>query len=141
MDVIIGKQFPEKLIPIIDESKKSIKIIVFDWRWYPNDAGSPAQLFNQAFVRAVRRGVDVRAITNFEGIVKTLAPLGIKAKKLNSKNLLHAKFIIIDDYFLVLGSHNFTQNAFSSNYEASLIGEDAEAIKKLSNFFETLWLL
>jgi len=97
MRTIIGSEFPKIVIPKIDEAKKSIKIVVFDWRWYPNDPGSSCQLFNQSLVRAVRRGVDIGAITNFEGIAKTLEALGIKAKKIRVADIVHCKFIIIDD--------------------------------------------
>jgi len=141
MQTIIGWEFPEKVIPLINEAKSKIRIVVFDWRWYPNDPGSSCQLFNQSLVRAVRRGVDIGAITNFEGIAKTLEALGIKAKKIRVADIVHCKFIIIDDYFVVIGSHNFTQNAFTKNFEASVIFEDTEAAKKLLEFFEKLWLL
>jgi hypothetical protein len=49
IEAISGKQFPEKVIPLLDNSVKSIDIVVFDWRWYPNDPAASAQLFNQAF--------------------------------------------------------------------------------------------
>jgi len=141
MQTIIGGQFTEKVIPLINDAKNKIRLVVFDWRWYPNDPACNCQLFNQSLVRAVRRGVDCKAICNFEGIAKTLSALGIEAKKIRVANLVHAKFIIIDDNFFVIGSHNFTQNAFSSNFEASVIGEDNETTKKLSAFFDSLWQL
>ncbi len=56
METIIGKEFPQKVIPLIEQAKTSIDIVVFDWRWYPQDPGASVQLFNQAIVRAVRRG-------------------------------------------------------------------------------------
>ena len=64
MDTIIGKEFPDKVIPLIDNAKYTIDIVVFDWRWYPQDPGASVQLFNQSIVRSVRRGVKVRAIAN-----------------------------------------------------------------------------
>lgn len=139
MSAIIGPEFPKILIPKIDEAKNKIKIVVFDWRWYPNDTGSPVQLFNQALVRAVRRCVCVRAITNFPDIVKTLQKEGVEAKKLATKNLIHAKMIIIDDRIVVVGSHNITAPAFSTNYEVSTIIENEEQAKEYSQFFDKLW--
>ena len=120
-EVIIGKQFPDKVIPLIDNSKKSIKAVVFDWRWYPQDPGNPVQLFNQAIVRAVRRGVKVQAIANNDEIVRVLKSCGVNAKRLVTKNLLHCKLIIIDDIIIVMGSHNYTQSAFTTNFELSVI--------------------
>lgn len=141
MQAIIGKQYPKIVIPKIDEAKKSINIIMFDWRWYPNDPGASVQLFNQALVRAVRRGVSVRAITNFGDIVKTLEKVGVKAKKLQSKNLVHAKIIIIDESIVIIGSHNFTQNAFNMNFEISCMFENSDNAKEYLQYFNNLWPL
>jgi len=141
MQAIIGKQYPKIVIPKIDEAKKSIDIIMFDWRWYPNDPGASVQLFNQSLVRAGRRGVNVRAITNFGDIVKTLEKVGVKAKKLRSKNLVHAKIIIIDESIVIIGSHNFTQNAFNMNFEISCMFENSDNAKEYLQYFNNLWPL
>jgi len=140
METIIGSQFPQKVIPLINEAKKSIDIIVFDWRWYPNDPGNAVQLFNQTIVRAVRRGVCVRVITNSQEIVEILKNVGVQAKKLLTKNLVHAKIMIIDENLVVIGSHNYTQHAFQMNYELSVILRDAENISDFPNYFNKLWL-
>jgi len=139
MQAIIGKQFPKIIIPKIDEAKQSIKIIVFDWRWYANDPGNPVQLFNQALVRAVRRGVVVKAVANFPDIVKTLQAVGVEAKKLTTKNLVHAKMIIVDEKIVVVGSHNISVPAFTTNYEVSTMFEDEQAAKEYSQFFDSVW--
>jgi len=139
IEAIIGRQFVEKVIPLINEAKKSIDIIVFDWRWYANDAGSSVQLFNQSIVRAVRRGVRVRAIVNNSSILTTLVSLGCLARKLETKNLVHAKMMVLDSEIVVIGSHNYTQHAFTMNYELSVILRDEENISDFANFFNQLW--
>jgi phosphatidylserine/phosphatidylglycerophosphate/cardiolipin synthase-like enzyme len=136
---VIGKAFPEKVIPLIDEAKHSIKIIVFDWRWYPQNLGSSVQLFNQSIIRAARRGVEVKVLTNIEDVVKLLKSQGIKAKKLFSKKLLHAKMMLLDDENLVIGSHNYTQSAFEMNQEVSAIICGAEDLLPFVNFFNNLY--
>ena len=141
MELIIGKQFAEKIIPLIDEAKNTIRVVVFDWRWYPNDPGNPVQLFNQAIVRAAKRGVKVDAIVTFEPLVKTLRDLGVNAKKLTSTNLLHTKLILIDDEIVVVGSHNFTAPAFTKNFEVSVFFTDTELGQNLINYFNQIWQL
>ena len=137
--ILIGKEFPQNVIPLLDLAKKSIDIIVFDWRWYPQDPGALCQLFNQAIVRASRRGVQVRAIANHGEIIKILNDLGCQAKKLTTQRLVHCKIMIIDGECLISGSHNYTQNAFNINYEMSLILHDAEAALVATNFFNNLF--
>jgi phosphatidylserine/phosphatidylglycerophosphate/cardiolipin synthase-like enzyme len=139
MEIIIGKEFPEKVIPLIDQAKGTIDVVVFDWRWYPQNPGSPVQLFNQSIARAIKRGVVVRAVANTPEIVGILNQIGARAKKLNTPKLVHAKFIIIDDQYLVIGSHNYTETAFLMNYEVSVIIEDENVIKRVKEFFNNLY--
>ena len=135
---IIGSQFPKVVIPKIDAAKTSIKIIVFDWRWYPNEPGNPCQLFNQSIVRAVHRGVRVSVVTNNNDIVRTLKDIGAEAKKLILKKLVHAKLMLIDDKTVIIGSHNYTQSAFTMNYEISSMYEDLQSAQSFLKFFENL---
>lgn len=140
METIIGQQFLKKVVPIIDQTKNSLKIVVFDWRWYGNDPGNPVQIFNQAIVRAVRRGVKIEVIGNSEPVLRTLRSVGVQARKIVSKNLVHAKMIIIDDRDVIVGSHNFTYSAFTKNHEVSLYIQAAPQAQELINYFHNLWL-
>jgi phosphatidylserine/phosphatidylglycerophosphate/cardiolipin synthase-like enzyme len=139
METIVGKQFPKKVIPLIEQAKRTIDIVVFDWRWYPQDPGASVQLFNQAIVRAVRRGVKVRAITNSEDIIKILKSVGVEAKKLISQKLVHAKLMILDNEKVIIGSHNYTQSAFQMNFEISVILDKLENISDFFSFFNNLY--
>jgi phosphatidylserine/phosphatidylglycerophosphate/cardiolipin synthase-like enzyme len=141
MQAIIGNEFSQKVILLLDAAKSTIQIIVFDWRWYPNSIASPAQLFNQALVRAVKRGVIVQAVVNSDDIAAVLNKLGIAAKKAKTKNLLHAKQIVIDGKTLIIGSHNYSQAAMTTNYEASVIIEEMENPKPFLDLFNSLWQL
>lgn len=141
MQLIIGNDFHKKVIPLIDNARSTISIIVFDWRWYPDQIGNPVQLFNNSLVRAVKRGVDVRSIVNFSSVENILKSVGIKVKHPISKNVIHVKMMIIDNEILIIGSHNYTQNAFTMNHEISVILESCDKIDDLNKFFEGLWLL
>jgi phosphatidylserine/phosphatidylglycerophosphate/cardiolipin synthase-like enzyme len=139
MESIIGKQFPEKVIPLIENAKSSIKIVVFDWRWYPNDPANPVQLFNQAIIRAKRRGVDVKVVTNISEVINILKQEKIEAKKPATSRLIHSKMMIIDDKVLVLGSHNYTQSAFTMNHEASIVIEGESNLDSFIKYFYNLF--
>ena len=139
MQTISGRQFPQKVIPLIDQTDQTIDIVVFDWRWYPYDPGASVQLFNQAIIRAARRGVKVRAIVNSDSIINILRAEGVQAKKLASKNLMHCKLMILDGQKVVIGSHNYTQNAFDTNFELSVILDVSFDCADFFNFFNSLW--
>jgi phosphatidylserine/phosphatidylglycerophosphate/cardiolipin synthase-like enzyme len=136
---IISKDFPKYVIPLIESALYSIDIIVFDWRFYKNDPANPVSQFNQAIARACRRNVDVRCLVQNEGVVDRLTELGCWAKKLNSKRILHTKLLIIDKKRVIMGSHNYTQNAFSSNHEASIFVVLKDEKNALVEYFNNLF--
>jgi phosphatidylserine/phosphatidylglycerophosphate/cardiolipin synthase-like enzyme len=139
IQVLIGKEFPKELRKLFDEAKTSIDIIVFDWRWYKTKPACETQLFNQSIVRAIRRGVKVRAIVNSNEIIETLTSLGVKAKKLISPRLVHVKMIIIDENVVVVGSHNYTESAFERNFELSVVLRDVETDNRFNKFFNNIY--
>lgn len=139
MQTIIGKNYPKMVIPLIDKAVNSIKIVVFDWRWYANEPANPCQLFNASIIRARKRGVNVQVCVNSEKIAQPLRENDIDVKIPISKNLIHTKFIIIDDQVLVMGSHNFSQSAFTTNFETSIIQDDPLEINEFILFFHSIW--
>jgi len=140
IESIFGDEFPKKVLPLIESAKSNIKIIVFDWRWYPSDPGCACQLFNNALIRARKRGVIVSVLTNCDDTLQVLRQNGIIAKKPISKRLLHSKMMIIDQKILIIGSHNYTQNAFTSNFEASAILLGCDDLAKFDQYFNSLFV-
>ena len=141
MQAVIGQEFPKEIIPLIEKARHTIKVVVFFWGWYGNEPANPCQLFNSAMCRAVKRGVTVRACVNSEKVAKPLRANGIDTRIPISKNLMHTKMILIDDEVLVLGSHNFSQSAFTTNLETSIIAKNDEAMPRFVQFFDSIWSL
>ena len=139
MEILIGSDYPKKMIPLLDGAKKNIEIVVYDWRWYADQVGHPVQQFNMAIARAVNRGVIVRAVVNAHILVPVLTKVGVKVRQLKDRRTLHTKLVIIDSRTLVIGSHNFTRNAFTSNIETSIITEIPEGDERLASFFNNLY--
>lgn len=138
---IIGDEFVPEVIQHINNAQSNIDIVVFDWRHYPNTPNSKTSIFNQAIASACKRGVQVRAVVNSQEIKTFLDSIGAQTHIVNSKHLVHAKIILIDDTTTVIGSHNFTSQAFAVNFETSAIIENTQAQQRLREFFNTLWLL
>jgi phosphatidylserine/phosphatidylglycerophosphate/cardiolipin synthase-like enzyme len=136
---IISKDFPLVVIPLIDSAVNSIDIIVYDWRFYKHDHECSVSQFNEAVARACARGVNVRCLVQNANVVNALKQIGCNARLLNSKRILHTKLIIIDKKRVVLGSHNYTQSAFTSNYEASIFVKLESAENTLVQYFNNLF--
>lgn len=136
---IISKDFPKVVIPLIDSALTSLDIIVYDWRFYKNDINCSVSLFNQAIARACARGIKVRCLVQNAGVVNILKSMGCNARLINSKRTLHTKLLIVDGFRVVLGSHNYTQSAFDSNYEASIFVTLDNINNTLVQYFNNLF--
>ena len=137
--VLIGAQYSPAIVQLLDAAQRSVLVMMYDWQFYPRDPAHPVSLINLALIRAARRGLDVRVLTNFETSTAKLREVGIAAKCLNSTKLLHAKLVLVDGEHFVLGSHNLSQNAMTLNCEISTYCDDAAAATDLKNYFEMLW--
>ena len=136
---IIAADFPKVVVPLVDSALYSIDILVFDWRFYPTQPANAVSLFNSAIVRATRRGVMVNALVNSEAILPTLRDMGCSAKVVHSKKLLHTKMMVVDGVNIVIGSHNYTQNAFCLNEEASVLIKMGATDNDFVKYFAALW--
>ena len=139
IQTIIGKEFAKKVIPLIKTAQKSIDIIVYNWYWYEDQPASDIQKFNTAIVQAAYKNISVRVITNAIRPVNILTRNKVLAKQWYHRKNLHAKLMIIDGATAILGSHNYTMNAFSRNLELSVIISDKNTVQSLSAYFGELW--
>lgn len=138
VQVIIGREYPQVVTPLIEEAQHSIEILVFDWRWYATEPNSSVQKFNTAILQASTRGVKVRALVN-NNIMPTILQLEkLAVKRVGTKNLMHVKMIILDQKKMVIGSHNFSKRAFEINHEVSLLVDDENEIARCRKYFEML---
>jgi phosphatidylserine/phosphatidylglycerophosphate/cardiolipin synthase-like enzyme len=139
MELIVGNKFSEKVVPYIDAAVKTIEIIIFDWRWYPETQDDTVRLFNMAIIRAKNRGVSIRVICNNDHVLDALKKNNIRCKRLYTYKMVHAKMLLIDEAILVIGSHNYTQSAFKLNLEISAKVELERGQNEAITFFNTLW--
>ena len=138
---LVGDKYLPDLLSAIDDASTSVKVLMFDWRWYAFEPHSTVQQLNMAFARAVKSGVKCQALVNNLDIVQKLTEIGVEARRFNSRDLLHSKMALIDDCLFFIGSHNFTKNAFEHNFELSLLVYDEERGKDLAIYFDRLWQL
>jgi phosphatidylserine/phosphatidylglycerophosphate/cardiolipin synthase-like enzyme len=140
-EILIGANYRRGIVPLIDEAKNSIDILMFDWRWYFDDVTSDVSLITQAIARAVDRGVKVRVITSREHIAEKLEDLNIQAKAWTHTRFMHAKALVIDQEIIIMGSHNFSNSAMKYNVEISVKITERILAGQLGSYFNSLWIL
>lgn len=137
--IIIGKQFIEKVIPLINAAKESIDIIIYDFRLRPEHEEHPVSVLALALKEAKERGCVVRALVSSPTVKAHLEQYTLQAKILVTQKLMHAKMMLIDNTVAIVGSHNYTQSAFSTNIEVSLAVTLSSTQNELQSYFKNLW--
>lgn len=126
----------EKIIPLINNAHKYIYIPAFV---------ITHKRFTQALINAKERGVEIHVIldaTNARNQHTThelLRKNHILVKTETYAGKMHAKSMIIDDNYLVIGSMNFSKSGENKNDENVLIIENPYLTKYYKDFFNYLW--
>lgn len=132
-----GDSCKNKLLDLMTTARLSLDICVFTI--------SDNQLA-EAIVKAHKRGVDVRVITDNDksedmgSDVQWLIDQGVSLCMDNSPYHMHHKFMIVDQQILANGSFNWTRSATQKNEENILVIADDGLIRQYHQLFEQLWL-
>jgi len=128
-------QSREKILGLIRKAKSDIEISAQDMTDY--------QLIG-ALAKAARSGVNVKIILSLDpkklnnGKLNYLRKAGVIIHN-NQHYYIHAKVMIIDHQFALVGSINFTQSSLEDNRELSVITEDSQIITPLQKTFAQDW--
>jgi len=122
------------ILKALRKAKKSIKIAIFTFT-HPGVV--------QELTLAKKRGVEVDVTIDFGAslgisskVIKQLKNEKINVLLSQGSQLLHHKFILIDDKILITGSANLTKAAFYKNHDCFLIMQLNGTQK---SFMEELW--
>jgi len=147
---IIGDQYTLVCLPVFTGARSSIDVILYQWKWYSHEGMTNIQRIALAITAAARRGVKVRVILDLEHAThpisvintrtaKALKEAGCEVKFSFSSTLTHAKMVVIDGEWVVLGSHNFSKSAFTKNEEASILIQDSAICRTYLDWFDSMW--
>ena len=150
MQIIISKDYPEVVVPLIEAAKTNLDILMYHWGYYSDLANSGIQKLNLAIKSAIIRGVTTRALleigsgadnlrTRNSETLNHLKSWGASVKFHHGGGRLHSKLLLIDKTIAVVGSHNFSRNSMSSNVETSVTIEGSGNIRRLCDYFNLLW--
>lgn len=150
IQAIIGKDYPKVVVPLVNAARSNIEVLMYEWKWYGHESAGGVQKLNLAIVAAARRGVRIKVLLNTESMGHAITKInsrtqsmlqryGIDAQMGQFGGVVHAKMMLIDDDWLVLGSHNYSKSAFSRNQEASIAVRGREEIKRYRQYFKNLW--
>jgi len=148
--IIIGSEYVKKIVPLIDNAKTNIDVLMYHWAYYGYASKTNVQALSFAIKSAIIRGVPVRIILHCGSpsdnlqrknaeMVNHLKTWGAQVKFYKRGATLHSKLLMIDKTIAVCGSHNYSQRSMSSNVETSVIIQGSGEIRRFVEYFNILW--
>ena len=139
-----GAYFPE-VHQILQNSKKSIHMSMFELKYYKNFPASKSNVIVQDLIAAHQRGVDIQIIVDDfsteNNALELLKAEGIDIK-LDPENVTtHTKLIIVDGEIIILGSTNLSFYGLEQNNEVDVVIVSPESAESYEHYFQQLWHL
>ena len=152
----------QKIIPLFDEDFSNIvtelikqaakKIYITSYKLEPR-RGPKAQRINaliKELFLARSRNVDIRILLNFYENHKATSNINWYASKMFQRNgiiikypssgrTLHQKIILIDDVYIIIGSHNLSVQSLAQNIELSVLLQDDIIYREAETKFLQHW--
>ncbi len=127
-----NREYSKNLIKLIKNSSKTIHIMMLEGGYYPERKDGVNQKIYESLFDAVKRGVDVKIVLDQSGFNPNqstrnkdlgdfLKSGGVKVFYDDPEATLHAKTMIIDSIFVIVGSTNWSYHALDKNNEASVL--------------------
>ena len=85
--------------------------------------------------------VSVRVITTPDNAAQFIefAETGLKIEYLETRGILHHKFIVVDSKRVLTGSYNWSKNAYEKNWENAVLVTNRAVAESFQLEFEYLW--
>lgn len=132
---------------LIDNAQKSVKVVVFQARYYLAYPGSSTNVLLLDLAQAVDRGVEVTVILDCSAWNKSSSELnrlvgdllekhGVKVFYDDPEITTHDKLVLVDDQYVLIGSTNWNNWAFERNNEANLLINSPEVNQDYAAHFD-----
>lgn len=129
---------------MIGQAELSIDMVMFLFK-ITDSSKNRAALLVEDLIKARKRGVMVTVLLEKSGydpdinranqrVAARLKRQGVNVRFDSEKATTHAKAVVIDRRYTLIGSHNFTGSALSKNHEASLLVDNQALASQLVNY-------
>jgi len=147
VQVVVNAQYFPVAKKMIHEAKHSVQVMMFEMGYYDEHPDTPSNLLIKELIVAKKRGVKVEVILEVkEGedratkrnrhTGRILSDGGAEVVYDSLSKTTHAKFMVIDGEFTLLGSTNWTYYALTDNNEASVLIRSREVARGLIDYFK-----
>ena len=149
VEILTTEEYFETVHSLLNEASQSILLVMFSFRYYPEYPLSPSNILLEDLIKARRRGVDVKVLLDVSDWNKRNTRKNQKTGGILSRNnievyydklevTMHAKTLVVDSRYTVIGSNNWTYHGLTSNIEFSLLVDSEELAKEMENYIMEL---
>jgi phosphatidylserine/phosphatidylglycerophosphate/cardiolipin synthase-like enzyme len=131
---------------MIREAKTTIHVMMFEMGYYDDHPNTLSNLLIKELIDARKRGIRVEVILDVrEGedratkrnrrTGKILSGGGVEVIYDSLSKTTHAKLMIVDGKFTLVGSTNWTHYALTNNHEVAVLVKSREVAKEMIDYF------
>lgn len=150
LDTPNNQAYYDKLMEAVRGARSSIEIMMATADHYPDyPDGLQRQLFD-ALVEAKERGVEVKLLLDKSNWSKDITETnkqtgtflrnrGVKVKFDDPGVTTHAKFVVVDNEAVILGSSNWNYPTYTDTYQTNIGLSSPEVAMFYGKVFDTVW--
>lgn len=135
--VYANREFKPVVLQLIEHAEQSVDVQMYTFT---------EQDVIRALQAARSRGVIVRVLldsnqsANLKNVEQlTNRDIEVKWAPMNLPAIMHRKLLIVDGQQVLLGSANWTHNAFTRSDEVDVVLDDVDVLRRLQALFDSDW--
>lgn len=148
VEPITNQYYLPRIIELIEGAETSIKVIMYNITWYKKYPDSPSNKLIELLCNAAKKKIDVTIILDKDKTKDTnegnkeaaiiLKKAGVKVLFDSPEQTTHAKLLIVDKRFVVVGSFNWSYNSLEKNNETAVVIDSKEIAEYFLKYFNNI---
>jgi phosphatidylserine/phosphatidylglycerophosphate/cardiolipin synthase-like enzyme len=146
VQLVTDARYFEVAKKMIQEAKSSLRVMMFEMGYYEKYPNTPSNLLIKELIEAKKRGVKVEVILEVrEGKERTtdrnrqtgkiLSEGGVEVTYDPLFKTMHAKSLVADGEWTLIGSTNWVFSSLTNNNEVSVLIKSKDVAKALIDYF------
>lgn len=140
VQIINDRDYYPTLLKLLSSANKSIYVAMFEFK---SDTDEISRIV-EILVSKAKKGVDVKVVLENtidanELTYRRLLNNGVSVRFDTSARTTHAKLVIVDGRYVIVGSHNWSYMAMMRNHEASVLIDDPSIAAAETAYFMSIW--
>jgi hypothetical protein len=130
----------------LDQANRSVYVVMYAVKYDASQYNDPVNVILRKLVDLHKRGVDVKVVVDDETknsypeTINYLVGNGVPVRLDESQGkTTHCKIVVIDDQYVFIGSHNWTESALKYNHETTLLVNSSELASQVEKYIESIW--